>query len=491
MPNRRLCTLLAIGYALLGIFYIPCTYAQSDEAPPPPTLPNASYNIQLPATDSAPILSLRDAILLAMRFSPNVKNAELQRVVDKFSLAVAHDQFAPQIGLTGQALFQNNSKPSYSGFPTINYLTPYGTQINTGLTNIINPNNPSAITTDASVTVTQPLLRGFGPTVTMAGLYSAIDTEKINQLNFKNNVISQVVEVINAYYQLVQAYNNLEINKLSIRDEQNTLNQTRAKIKVGKAAETEQIQQQLNIANSELSISQNQNAVLQSYQNLLTLLGLDPNAKVNVDKKINYSLKPLPPLKESIDIALEHNTVYLSALLTYKITERGVIVAKDQQKWQLNATAELLQPIKPAAGSTAVGSKSLTLDLDIPIHDLTRQEQLVSAKVALEQAKVNLTQQKYALITQVTNAYNTVVFSQRQLQLAQSSVKLAQQSLNIAKIKFNYGKTTTFELTSLQSSLTNAQIGYIGQQIQYITAVEAFFQTLGTTLDKWNIELTY
>ncbi|HVV67495.1 MAG TPA: TolC family protein [Gammaproteobacteria bacterium] len=463
-------------------------YAQTlTPAPPPP----AAILYKPQPADANAILTLRDAILLAMRFNPNVKNAELQRVVDKFSLAVARDQFAPQVSLTGQALFQNGAAPSYSGFPTVNYLTPYGTQIKTGLTQVIDSDNAAAFTTDATVSITQPLLRGFGKRVTQANLYSAQDTEKINQLNFKNSVMTQVVGVINAYYQLVQAYNSLEVNNLSLRDEENTLNQTQAKIKVGKAAPTEQIQQQLNIANSQLNISQNQNAVLQSYQNLLSLLGLDPNAHINIDKKINYPNKALPSLNECIDTALAHNISYQSALFAYKITERGVIVAQDQQKWQLNATGTLMQPITPTGGSTGISSKSLTLDLDIPIHDVARQQQLVSAKVALSQAKVNLTQQKYALITNVTNAYHTVQYNQRQVQLSENTVKLAQQSLNIAKIKFNYGKTTSFELTSLQSALTNAQIGFIGQRIQYINAVEALFQILGTTLQRWDINLTY
>jgi outer membrane protein len=181
-------------------------------------------------------------------------------------------------------------------------------------------------------------------------------------LTFKANVITQVITVISAYYQLVQAYNSLEVNELSLRDEQNTLNQTQAKIKVGKSAPTEQIQQQLTIANSQLSISQNQNAILQSQYNLLNLLGLDPSASIIIDKKINYATNPIPNLASCIDIATQHNTDYQSALLAYKITERSLLVAQDQQKWQLNAVGQLTQPLTSSGSVSGTNSRSLTLN---------------------------------------------------------------------------------------------------------------------------------
>ncbi len=487
MIKRTYGRLQLLFCVLTGLF----TLQPSVAAPVDPLSVSFPANQTAAIQPGGPVLTLKEAILLALRFSPEIKNAELQRVVDKFSLAVARNQFAPQLGLTAQALFQNGSSPNYSAFPTLNYLAPYGTQINTGLTQQLNPGT-NTISNEATVTITQPLLRGFGRDVTLAPLNNAKDSEKVNRLTFKNNVITTVINVIQAYYQLVQAYNNLDINQLSLRDEQTTLNQTLAKIKVGKAAQTEQIQQQLNIANSQLSMSQNQSAILQSYQNLLILLGLDPNAHINVEKKITSTETSLPNLSESIAIALANNIAYQSAQLNYKMIERQLLLAKDQQKWQLDAVGMLMQPISsPGQGNTSNGSKSLTLNLGIPIHDLSRQQQYVNAKVGLQQAKINLDLQKYQLIANVTNAYNTVQYSKKQLQLSAQAVQLAQQSLAVAKIKFNYGKTTSFELTSLQTTMANARISYIGQQIQYITAVENFFQILGTTLEKWQITLTY
>lgn len=456
--------------------------------PPPPPIP-----LHVPQThsDKTPILTLRDAIYLAMRYNTTIQSAELQRVLDKFSLIVARNQFYPQVSLTGQALYQNGAAPSYNALPTVSYLTPYGQQITTGLTQTITSGNTAAVSTAANLSITQPLLRGFGRHVTLASLYTAQDSEAINQLNFKNSVISQVIAVITAYYQVVQASNSLKVNELALRDEQNTLQQTQAKVKVGKAAPTEGIQQALNIANSQLAISQNQNAAEQSLQTLLGLLGLDPNTTLQVDPKIDYPKPMIPSLLESQNIALAHNIGYQSALISYKTLNRNLMLAKDQQKWQLDATANLLQTISGNQNSGTLNSQNVTLNLSIPVHDVARQQQLVSAKIALDQAKLNLLQLKRQLLVEVTNAYHNVEFNQRQQALAESTVQLAEQNLAVTKLKFNYGKATSFELTSSQTALTNARVAFISQQIQYITAVEALFQTLGTTLERWDMTLKY
>ena len=52
-------------------FYISGAYAQTTQAFTPPPPPTAIYN--LPLTDTNATLTLRDAVLLAMRFNPNVK----------------------------------------------------------------------------------------------------------------------------------------------------------------------------------------------------------------------------------------------------------------------------------------------------------------------------------------------------------------------------------------------------------------------------------
>ncbi|MFI4962528.1 MAG: hypothetical protein ACHP6H_01580, partial [Legionellales bacterium] len=88
-------------------------------------------------------MSLDEAILLSLRFSPVVKAAEIQRVVDKFNLSVARNQFEFQYALTGLANQTNtvaggnplNIDGNYNTSATVTKETAYGTQYNLTMTN--------------------------------------------------------------------------------------------------------------------------------------------------------------------------------------------------------------------------------------------------------------------------------------------------------------------------------------------------------------------
>lgn len=473
--------LKSLVLSIITLFVLTTGYTQSL------IRPDAAAN----AISTSPNMTLKEAILLAMRMNPDVHNAELQRVVDKFAVAVARNQFYPQLSLSGQALYQNDSKASYGALPGVTWATPLGSTVSTAITQTVNNNINPSISSGGQLTLTQPLLRGFGPAVARASQQNALDNEKNNQLNFKGQVINVVVAVIGAYYQLVQAHNDLRVNQLQLKDAQSTLSQTLAKVKVGKAAPADEIQQQAQIAELQLAIASDQNNINQANQNLLNLLGLDPNAHIRINEAIASTYPATPDLQQSINQALANNINYQQALNNFRISQRALVTAKDAQKWDLDAVLNLNQRLSQNTGDVPSLSKSLTLNLNIPVHDMPRKQQLVNAKTALDQAKTNLDQIKRRLITDVTNAYNNLQFSRRQIALYQNSIKLAQQSLTIAKIKFNYGKATPFELVTLQTNLTQTELRFITQQIYYLTSVEAFYQLLGTTLIKWGLALTY
>jgi hypothetical protein len=41
----------------------------------------------------------------------------------------------------------------------------------------------------------------------------------------------------------------------------------------------------------------------------------------------------------------------------------------------------------------------------------------------------------------------------------------------------------------LQTDLTTTQLGFTSQQVAYLNSIESFYQLLGTTLEKWDVQL--
>lgn len=445
-------------------------------------------------------LSLHDAVLLALRNNPEIRSAELQRIVDKFSLEVARNQFFPQYALDASATYSNGTKPFYDANPRVNLLSPIGTNIELGLDDQVNDNQRQTV---GKVEVTQPLLRGFGPGVTLARYRNAKDDALISRINFKNVLMSTINNVINAYYKLTQDYNTLEIDQLSLNDAIKLLKMTQQRIKAGKLAQTEIVQQQAQIATQKLALTRDQNLLTQDYRDLLIKLGLDPRSNLAIDKKIIVRVVPLPTVAQAICIALANNTDYQKSLITLRQMERDVVLAKNDQLWKLDVTGRATQTIQNKQRFANVelnqidnigndlprNDRTLILNLSIPIHDLARKQKLIKARIALNQFRIALETQHKQLIAAVMNGRQNLETQIQQINLAKQAVTYSQQSLYIAQKKFQYGRTTMFEVTSLQKNLILQRLALISQQIAYLTAVAEFEKLLGISLEKWGIVL--
>lgn len=431
-------------------------------------------------------LTLRDAVLLALRCNPQIKSARLQRVVDKYSLEVARNEFMPHYAISAIATYAEGENPDYKATPEIKLKTMLGTEISLG--------GQPALTTDEehrfNITASQPLLRGFGPTVNLAAYRNSKDAEEINKLTLKDRFQSIITEVITAYHQVVQDYNRLDVDRAALKDSEQTLQATHLQIKAGKRPETDITQQDAQVAQQRFAITQDLNTIDQDTQKLLITLGLNPHAKVTIDKKIDLSIKPLLSKEESVQMALSNNINYRKGIIGLRSKYRDLEVAQNNQLWDLRVTASNAQNIMTEYEDVS-SDRRVVVNLDIPIDDKPRKQGLVNAKIGLDQYKIDQQNTQRQLVSDVITALRNLSAQREQITLAEKSVEYSEQSLHIAQKKFQYGRSSMFEVTSLQRQLTSQQQTLINQKIAYLNTMAQFEQTLGTSLTRWGIEIIY
>ncbi len=451
-------------------------------------------------TPSKPLhLSLREAILLALRNNPDVESSELQRVIDKFSLVVAHNHYMPQFSLGGAAVYARGAQPDYTINPGIELHTPIGTDIKATYTDEINGLSTGTSLGTTALTVTQPLFRGFGLAVNMAPWHDALDQEKINKLTFKSNIMSTVVQLISAYRQLVENYQQIDIQKRTLLRTEQQLKQNELKLKYGKAARSDVEQQKANYASTKVGMLKNITSLDQSYQNFLTVLGLNANATIIIDKKLPVEKVKIPSLDKCIALALKGNIPYQKALIGIKEKERAVMIAKNNAEWQLdlvansslNSLVHLNDPYRRSANLFDNTAPSIGFRFSVPINDVAAKQQIISAKIGLQQAQIQLAQAKAQLIRDITKKVKQLQNEQRTVQVSRTAVSLKQQTLKDAQIKLKYGRTTVFEVNTLQDALLEQETGLVQSEISLMNSVTDLNKQLGTTLKIWGVELRY
>ncbi len=460
-------------------------YAAADLA----FLPMSTFSHQLPppAHETRPpeVLTLRDSIFLALRNNPTVINSELQRIVDKFAVIVARNQFEPQYAAGLNAAFMNGSSPVYGINSSVKLLTTIGTQFEVTYNNAFMDKGGAA-----SITVDQPLMRGFGY-VNRIPYENALDGELNARLGFKNSMIGVVVAVINAYHTLVEDYNNIDIQRNNLEETINTVNQYRLQVRVGKMAGSDLQQQEGNLASAKLSYIQTKDTLQTDYQAFLGALGLITSAKLRIITKVDDSGLVIPSKKEAITIALKNNIAYRQAVLAMRATKRAIISAQDARKPQLDLALSTTAPDIAQINSTGSTSSKAMFTFSVPIDDVAAQEGLVSAKIAFKTAKISLSQQKENLIRSIITQINSLHNTKQSITIGKQSVKLAEETLKNARIKQRFGKATMFEVIQDQNALLSERTSLVSTEISFLDGIASLNEQLGVTLDKWDIKLRY
>ncbi|MDI1351759.1 MAG: TolC family protein [bacterium] len=452
-------------------------------------------------------LSIREAILLALRYNPNIQNAELDRIIQFYQLRLANNEFELQYALGAAG---NVQKSTYNGIgsdttktflasPELALKTKLGTTASVGIENNVGMNN--SYNPVLNLSVTQPLLRGGGLAANEAGLLDAQDNEWLNKLNLQQAVVDQITQVIMSYRALVLSANNLQNQQLQLKEAHKSYEINEKKIKAGQLEPTGNIQQSYQIESLSLMVEQGENDFKTASQDLLQTIGLDPDMHLSIPSDVALKKIIIPDLHQSITLALSHNSQYLAQKMTLRADERALKIAKNQQLWQLDVSGNIQSGTVNDLTGNNRGIRSIyngnnttesaRVTLTVPLHDLGRRSQLINAKIRLEKDRINLIAAKRALITNITNIINNIQSLAKRYELAQKQVQLAEQSYALEKKKQQAGISSALDVNNTQNQLIQAQSGLIGAKIAYLNQLSALQRTLGTTLKYWNIQLRY
>jgi outer membrane protein len=132
-------------------------------------------------------------------------------------------------------------------------------QFQNSYTNTYNP----ATTSSLDLSITQPLLQGFGLALNNRTIVIAKNNLKAADLVFKQQVINVVANVVELYWNLVYFNNDLDVKKRSVATSQKLLNDNKAQVEVGTLAPIAVVQAEAQVASDQQAVVQSETNVLQ------------------------------------------------------------------------------------------------------------------------------------------------------------------------------------------------------------------------------------
>ena len=456
-------------------------------------------------------LTLADCIAMAVRENRIIRNAYLDRVVQKYDLRVAEDKFSPTFTIT-PSINSTGTTPTLGSKGTSvasNVSTTSGATANineklpTGATLALAGNYTATSTESVSptrsygwnVTLTQPLLKGGGLDVNLASVRQAQRAEQNNILSLKSTLINNLNTVITAYRSYVQAIKSLEIARQSLERSRELVATNRELIAAGRMAAIEIVQSEADVANREYSLLSAENQIDAARLALTRAIDIDKNSRINPLPETD--IPPVPyTLEQARQMALENRPDYQQLLLGYEDSKMQLMLARNNTLWDLSLSGKYSENYSRASTPgplTSSGTWQAGLTLTIPLDNLYRtyseRREAIAAEIGLKKFENDLARQRENIGIEVQDALRNVEMNYRQIKLATLSRTLSEKKVEIETEKLKAGRSTNFQLVSYQNDLVNAQNNELTAITTYLNALTSLENALGITLDRWGVTL--
>lgn len=346
------------------------------------------------------------------------------------------------------------------------------------------------------LSLTQPILQGFGWDRNMAQIEVSRINKKVSLYSLRSKIESTLSSVNDAYWNLKFATEDLEIQKNNLTLATQLSGRTMALFNEGKIAEIELAQTDAAVASREEAVLVAEKAYEDAQEALQKLLHL--KFSFNIDPVEDPVFSPQPvSMEESLANALEKRPDYLQQVDNVKIAGINMMVAKNDKLPTLNLNAGLnLASDSQSAFGKAVSNASdnrgysIGLSYSIPLPNTAKKNAYTSSRIAKEKTDIALDSLKETVELETREAVRRVRTAEKRVKVTKISRELIEKKLDAEEEKLIAGRSDHFTLLTFHNDLTNAKNAEQKAIADYQKAVIFLKKTEGTLLEHLGIEFS-
>jgi outer membrane protein len=388
--------------------------------------------------------------------------------------------------------------------------------ITNSLTGGFNPFNGSAL----GVTVTQPLMRGFGPALNHRFIRIAGNERRIVSLLFQQQLIATVYGVVRLYTDLVALYEDEKVKEETVALAEKLLKDTGAQVEVGTLARIELTRANAQVFSTRQDLINaqgrldEQEAIL---KNVLTRSGnADPEVHtarlIPTDTLAISDRDEIRPLQDLVADALRNRPDLRQAGLQVDDSAIALAGARNATLPQIDLVgvmqnaglAGTTRPFSPFAYPGYAGgygsaleqvlarnypTYGIGLQVTLPIHNRIAEADLARDQLLSKQFQIRLAQMQNQARLEVEDALIAMGRARASYQAAAQARRLQQESLEAEQAKFQVGSSTSFFVIQYESLLAQAKSTEVAALSSYTKAKAALDRATGTILDANHIAI--
>jgi outer membrane protein len=396
-----------------------------------------------------PLLTLRDAVEIALKNNYNIKLAQNNTTIAKNNVTIGNAGMLPVVtgDYTSSNSIQNTVQTRSDG--TVNRIN---SARNTG--------------SNYGVNLNWTIFDGFA----MFANYDQLkQLNQLGEIRYRDTVQATVANVVSTYFDLINQNEQIKALRGAIAISRTQLRYANDKFQVGRVSRLDVLNAQVNLntdtAGLITQLQQWQSAKIRMNQLLIRPLQTDFTVgdTIIVDEKL--------VLGDVITKAQAQNPTILSAQINRRLAEINLKQVKSTRYpvVGVNTGYNWSNSQNPAGFARAQNANGLNYGLTASINifdgfNQWRRER--NASLQIENSNLDYKQVQLDIEAQITNFYSSYLTGLDLVKLGQSNVDIARKNLEISLEKYRLGNITPLEIREAQRNFLDAQSRFFAAQYQ-------------------------
>ncbi len=473
-------------------------------------------------------LTLEETIRLALENNPDIVIAAYEPEKAEAEMVAARGEFDPvlqqNISYADTSMSLDQRLRRYAGFSSIDstsvssetalggklhYGTRYAVQFDMNYEESTFDNFRGEYGGQLGLTLTQPLLRGFGRDINTIRIRAAGNLREISEAQTQLTVLNTVADVVKSYWDLAGAVEAVRVHEGALRNAERLLAVNEKRREIGTGADIDVLQAKAGVAMRQSELIAAYALIADAGDVLKLALNLQDEGRFSRTVIIPTD-RPSPEPHDSFDVASMTENIEqgeraaLALRPEMRMTDLEIANAElDEQR-----ARDEMRPQLDIVGSYTRGGRDRRLGKTLSgvieeqdsTYGLGVQGSVVignrAARGAHQRARLNRRQAEerqkkteMMLMMGVHYAGRAVITNKALMESNQQTVLLQEANVNAEEKRLQLGVTTSYQVLRVQEDLTAAQVQELQARIAYEKALVDFQLATGTLLRDLSIDL--
>ncbi len=360
-----------------------------------------------------------------------------------------------------------------------------------GIAPFVNP----AYSSEASLSLVQPLLQGFGQTVTEQQILFAVQDRYVAVHELRAQAFALLTQVRDSYYDILRYRDDLKYRETSVALAEKILEENRARVKAGVLPPIEILEAEVGVTQRERELLDAQRAYQDALDQLAVLLNFPQGVEVGDDELLaaeiqaneesgfQAALSKRPDLQqrrreiEKLDIERTVNrnqllpAVDLSASYGYK------------------GLGEDYSDNINSIGSDDLNDWNIGLSLSYPIGNREARNELHKTELRIKGQQARLLQFLEEVRNEIRAAVRLLDVNLKKIEVARRGRELSEEKLRTLLKRKEVGLATTRDVLEGEDDLARARTDQIASLADYNRSVTEYLRVSGLLLEAEGVTL--